>query len=128
MKLFIHIAVGHWQEDHYDNPWLHFASSLSSDIMGTDLDNESEAFVAELVVRLLEQSDRVCVLIQSRDPKQTLGPSAAILLACSKHQDKVHRIILQGSNADVVARATQLKFTEVVTDDEIKDIIRGFAQ
>ena len=130
MKLFIQVEIGHWQESGYDKPWLHFASSLSSDMMGTDLDNQSEAIVADLVVNLIGQSDKVFLLIQAHQPDLPLGAASKVFHYSLQHPERIGRVVLSGEHeeAERIAGGFDTKFIKESSEEKIKGLIQEFAQ
>jgi len=130
VKLFIQVEIGHWQESGYDKPWLHFASSLSSDIMGTDLDNQSETRVADLVLNLIDQSDKVFLLIQAHQPHLPLGAASKVFHYSLQHPERIGWVVLSGDHeeAERIAGAFATKFIKESREEKIKSLIREFAQ
>ena len=130
MKLFIQVEIGHWQESGYDKPWLHFASSLSSDVMGTDLDNQSEAIVADLVLNLIDRSDLVFLLIQAHQPHLPLGAVSKVFHYSLQHQERIGRVVLSGEHeeAEQIAGRFAAKFIKENNEEKIKGLIKEFAQ
>ena len=130
MKLFIQLEIGHWQESSYDKPWLHFASSLSSDIVGTDLDNQSEAIVADLVINLIDQSDKVFLLIQAHQPHLPLGSASKVFHHSLQHRERLGRVVLSGEHEETerIASAFAVKFVKENSEEKIKALIKEFAQ
>jgi hypothetical protein len=130
VKLFIQVEIGHWQESGYDKPWLHFASSLSSDVMGTDLDNQSEAMVADLVLNLIDRSDLVFLLIQAHQPNLPLGAASKVFHYSLQHQERIGRVVLSGEHeeAEQIAGRFAAKFIKENNEEKIKGLIKEFAQ
>jgi hypothetical protein len=130
VKLFIQLEIGHWRESGYDTPWLHFASSLSSDMVGTDLDNQSEAVVADLVLNLIDQSDQVFLLIQAHQPHLPLGAASKVFHHSLQHQERIRRVVLSGEHeeAEQIAGHFAAKFIKESSEEKIKDLIKDFAQ
>ena len=130
MKLFIQLQVGDWKKSNYETPWLHFACSLSNDIMGTELDNQSVGQVADLVLKLIDQSDSVFLLILANSPDEPLGAGMNLIHYCLRAIDRVERVVLFGDHSLTEDSTMEFeeKFVKVGSEEEIKTQIREFAQ
>jgi hypothetical protein len=130
MRLFLQLEVGRWEHLGYNRPFLNLASSLATDVIGADMDNESEAYISELVLKLLHEADSTMVLIRSHEPEAALGPILSVLNYLISQRDKVHQIILWGNHPLLVRMLKHLtpKFTQLATDDEIRISIARYAK
>lgn len=100
VKLFLQIELGDWRDSTFEKPLLTYASSLSSDLIGAELDNQSETAVADLVIRLTDQVQSLFVFVQAK-ADQPLGATLRLFHHLIKNEKKVHRIILSGSHDPV---------------------------
>lgn len=130
MRLFLQINITtDWKEAEYMKPFLSFASSLADDIIGSDLDSQSDAYVAELVSKLINEADKVFILVQCTNPLLPLGASLTVLNHLLKVKDKVHLALLAGENvmAEKMMSAFQDNFKKQEDEDLIKKLIKQFA-
>ena len=72
MRLFLQIDISDWQQRGYDKPFSRYAPALASDIMAADIDSQSDTTVVDLVIRLIDQAEKVFVLVYAQ-PEVTLG-------------------------------------------------------
>ncbi len=98
--------------------------------MGTDLDNQSEAMVADLVLNLIDRSDLVFLLIQAHQPHLPLGAASTVFHYSLQHQDRIGRVVLSGEHeeAEQIAGRFAAKFIKENREEKIKDLIKEFAQ
>ena len=129
MRLFLQISIGDWKDATYNKPFLSFASSLADDIIGSDLDNQSDGYVAELVSKLINEADRVFVLVLSNNPMLPLGSSLTVLNHLLKVKDKVHLALLSGDHimAEKVLKPFQDNFKKQEDEELIRKLIKQFA-
>jgi len=97
MKLFLHLELRKWQETGYEKPLLHYASSLSSEVIGAEIDNQSDPSIAELVIRLCDQVQSVFVLIQAH-PNEPLGTVLKVLNHLLRTNEKIHLVVFCGNH------------------------------
>jgi len=128
VKLFIQLEIG--EQKGSDRAWLHYASSLSSDIMGTDLDNHSDDIVTGLVRRLIDQADTVFLLVEVNDPRSPLGATSSIIQHCLQYQDRVGNIVLSGNHEETerLSGGFSEKFIKEDREENIKQLIKAFTQ
>ena len=88
MKLFLQLDLRHWQKADYEKPMLAFASSFSSDVIGAELDNQSEASIVDLVVKLCTQAQQVFVLVTLKGGSQIGGLMGAASFASSDSNER----------------------------------------
>lgn len=100
VKLFLQIELGDWRDSTFEKPLLTYASSLSSDLIGAELDNQSETAVADLVIRLTDQVQSLFVFVQAK-ADQPLGVTLRLFHHLIKNEKKVDRVILSGSHDPV---------------------------
>lgn len=130
MRLFLQINISNdWKDSGYVKPYLSFASSLADDIVGTDLDSQSDAYIAELVQKLINEADKIFVFVQSHNPLLPLGTALGVLNHLLKLKDKVHLALLAGENimAEKVLGAFQDNFKKQEDEELIKKLIKQFA-
>jgi hypothetical protein len=125
LKLFIHAEIGNWQNRGYDKGWLHFASSLSDDVLGTDLDNQSETMIADLVAKLIDQSEKVFLLVEIHEPGQSLGGIARLLDHLKGHPKA--GVVVCGNPDEVQKIGFDGQIFEA-DPERIKEQIKKFAQ
>lgn len=128
MKLFLHLELRRWQESGYEKPLLTFASSLSSDLIGAEMDNQSEASIADLVIRLSNQVQSVFIMIQAQ-PQEPLGASLKVLNHLLRYSEKVHSVVISGNHEQAQKLMATLGERFKMQDDpeKIKIWIREFA-
>lgn len=124
MKLFIHLEVGDWRKRGYDRSWLHYASSQSSDILGADLDNQSEQHIADLVVRLIGQSEAVFVLMEVHE-QAPLG-SIPLVLGALQQSKKLSSFVISGQST-TPADLEEIGVIYETDENKIKERISDFA-
>lgn len=129
MRLFLQINIIDWKESGYSKPLLSFASSLADDIVGTDLDCQSEAFIAELVVKLVQEADQIFVLVMADDSSLSLGGTLPVLNQLLKVKEKVHMAVLSGEHERVQKMLSpfQENFKKQSDDALIRKLIKQFA-
>lgn len=130
MRLFLQINISNdWKDSGYVKPYLSFASSLADDIVGTDLDSQSDAYIAELVQKLINEADKIFVFVHSHNPLLPLGTALGVLNHLLKLKDKVHLALLAGENimAEKVLGAFQDNFKKQEDEELIKKLIKQFA-
>jgi hypothetical protein len=103
MKLFLQIEIRHWQQGGYGSQLLGYASSLSNDIVGTDLDSQSEAVIADLVIRLIDQSKKVFLLVQIADPNLPLGAAQKVFDHLLASPANISHVVQSGDHRTVEA-------------------------
>jgi hypothetical protein len=59
MRLFLQIDLSPWQNSGYQKPLLTYASDLSSDLIGAEMDNQSDASIADILVKLCDQASLI---------------------------------------------------------------------
>jgi len=130
MRLFLQINIGNdWKDTGYIKPFLSFASSLADDIVGTDLDSQSDAYIAELVSKLINEADKIFVFVQCDNPMLPLGTALTVFNHLLKLKDKVHLALLAGENvmAEKVLGTFQDNFKKQEDEELIKKLIKQFA-
>lgn len=96
--------------------------------MAADVDNESEVTVVDLVIRLVDQAEKIFVLIYAQ-PEVALGSSSKLLNHFFKTENKIHLIVLSGKNEMTEKMVTPFveKFKREEDAEKIKKLIEGFA-
>jgi hypothetical protein len=128
LKLFLHLELTKWQDVGYEKPLLTYASSLSADVIGTEMDNQSDASIANLVIKLCDQMQSIFVFIQAQ-PEQPLGAALKVLNHLMRSKNKIYAVAFVGSNeqAERLMNTLQEKFIREDSADKIKDRIKEFA-
>lgn len=128
MRLFVQVNIGHWQEENYEKPLLSFASSLSDDVLGTDLDNQSDPYVINLVKQLLDQSQQTFLFIQIANENQPLDSLLSLINHLFNLEDKIHLIVLSGKHAALerMLGSFEKKLVKNSDDDMTRKMIRQF--
>ena len=128
MRLFLQIDISDWQQRGYEKPFSRYAPSLASDIMAADIDSQSDTTVVDLVIRLIDQAEKVFVLVYAQ-PEVTLGGGSKLFNHLFKMEDKIHLIVLSGIN-DMVEKMTKPfgdKLKTEVDAEKIKQLAEEFA-
>jgi hypothetical protein len=128
MRLFLQLDTGDWRDSPYHKPLLHYASSLASDIIGAELDGESEATVADVMIRLCEDAESLFVFITAHGT--TLGSLKKVLQHLATLSPKLHRVVISGENDAVASLLAPVREKLLVTtsEEEIKNEISLFCQ
>lgn len=128
MKLFLHFEIKKWQESGYDKPLVSYASSLSSDLMGAELDSQSDGSIADLVIKLCDQAALVFIFIHAV-PDEPLGASLNVLNHLLRTEEKIHTLALSGKHEPLEKLAGSLasRFRKSDEDEKIREWIRAFA-
>lgn len=129
MKLFLQIELIPWKEAGYQKPLVTFASGLSDDVIGAELDNQSDGAIADLVIRLCDQAESVFVLIQAQ-PEESLGVTLKLIHHLLRKEEKIYQVILAGNHISLERLLNPLaeKFVKENETEKIKAAIRLFAQ
>lgn len=128
MKLFLHLEIKKWQESAYDKPLVSYASSLSSDLVGAELDSQSDGAFADLVIKLCDQSSRVFLFIHAT-PDEPMGASLKVLNHLLRTEEKIYSLVLSGEHAALEKTAGSLtsRFRKEHDAEKIKEWVREFA-
>ena len=128
LKLFLHLELKPWQESTYEKPLLSFASSLSGNLIGAEMDNQSDASIADLVIRLTSQTEKILVLIQAQ-PEEPFGSILKLLNNLLRNEHQIHSIILSGnhSQAEKLLSTLESRFIKESDPEKIKVRISEFA-
>ena len=130
MRLFLQINIGDWKEQGYVKPMLSFASSQADDIIGTDLDNESDADVVELIKKLIEQSQGIFLLVYSHhNPQLPLNRILSLINELFNHRQKIHLAVLSGEHTalEKLLNILEDKFIKNSSDELIRKMIKQYA-
>jgi hypothetical protein len=129
VRLFLQINIVDWKEAGYSKPLLSFASSLADDIVGTDLDCQSEPYIAELVIKLIHEAEQIFVLVVAENPVLPLGASLSVLNQLIKSKEKVHMAVIAGEHAIAQKMLTPFQENFKKQNDEalIRKLIKQFA-
>lgn len=129
MKLFLQLELMPWQKAGYEKPLVNFASSLSDDLIGAELDNQSDSTIADLVIRLCNQVESVFVLIHAQ-PEEPLGVTLKLIQHLLRHEEKIYQIVLAGNHVSLERLLLPLTEKFVIESDpeKIKPAIQSFAQ
>ncbi|MCW5912239.1 MAG: hypothetical protein KIT62_14305 [Cyclobacteriaceae bacterium] len=128
MKLFLQIELSKWQDTGYEKPLLNYASGLSADVIGAELDNQSDASIADLVIRLCDQVQSVFVLVQAQ-PQEPLGASLKLINHLLRSEKKIHKVVLRGEHEGVQKffQSLATRFVSETDIEKIKTEIKQFA-
>ena len=128
MRLFLQLDISDWQQRGYEKPFSKYAPSLASDLMAADVDSQSESTVVDLVIRLVDQAEKVFVLIYAQ-PGTPLGSSSKLLNHFFSTTTKIHSIIMSGKNemTEKMAKPFGEKFRWEDDSEKIKRLIEEFA-
>jgi len=128
MKLFLNLELRNWQESGYEKPLLTFASSLSSDLIGAEMDNQSDASIADLVIRLCDQVQFIFILIQAQ-PNEPLGSALKLLNHLLRTTQKIHSVVISGNHEPAQKLMATLgeRFKKEDDPENIKTWIEEFA-
>lgn len=108
---------------------VNFASSLSDDVIGAELDNQSDGSIADLVIRLCDQMELVFVLIHAQ-PEEPLGVTLKLIQHLLRKEEKIYKIVLTGNHLSLERLLNSLhkKFVKENEPEKIKSAIQSFAQ
>lgn len=128
MRLFVQVNIGQWQEHGYQKPLLAFASSLADDVMGTDLDNQSDPYVVNLVKQLVDQSQQTFLYFHVANANQPLDSILSFINHMFTVEDKIHLVVLSGSHAGLerMLHSFEDRFVKNSDDALIKKMILQF--
>ncbi len=128
MKLFLHLELRPWQNSGYEKPFLSFASSLSSDVIGTEIDNQSEGSIVDVATKLCSQMSQIFILIQAQ-PEESIGSTLKLLNYLLRNEQQVHTIVLSGNHeqAEKLLRTLDQRFKKEDDQEKIKEWIKDFA-
>jgi len=128
MKLFLQLELHKWQESPYEKPLLSFASSLSSDVIGAEIDNQSESSIVDVVIKLCNQVNQIFILIQAQ-PDESLGSTLKLLNHLLRHEHQIHTIVLTGNHekAEKLMQPLNERFRKQDDQEKIKAWIKDFA-
>jgi hypothetical protein len=128
MKLFLQLELRKWQDTGYEKPMLSFASSLSSDVIGAEIDNQSESSIVDVVIKLCGQVNQIFVLIQAH-PNESIGSLLKLLNHLMRNEHQVHTIVFAGDHdqAEKLLRTLDQKFRKEDDEEKIKAWIKDFA-
>ncbi|HZX73204.1 MAG TPA: hypothetical protein VFE57_02205 [Cyclobacteriaceae bacterium] len=129
MRLFLQIDIGDWKQRNYQNPLVPYASSLAPDLMGTDIDNESESTVIDLVIKLIDQAESLFVFIVA-NPDTSIGSADKMLRYLLQHETKVFQLVMLGQHEAIEKSTLKFngRFLQAENLDQVKKLIRDFAE
>jgi hypothetical protein len=128
MKLFLQLSLRPWQDTGYEKPLLTFASSLSSDVIGAEIDNQSESSIVDVMIKLCNQVDQIFILIQAQ-PDESIGSVLKLLNHLMRNDHQIHTVVLTGNHeqAEKLLRTLGQRFKKEDDQEKIKDWIKKFA-
>ena len=128
MKLFLHLELRKWQDTGYERPLLSFASSLSSDVIGAEIDNQSDSSIVEVVIKLCNQVQQIFVIIQAQ-PDESIGSTLKLLNHLLRNDHQVHTVVLSGNHEQVekMLGTLERRFKKEVDHKRIRELIKNFA-
>jgi len=129
MRLFLQIDISDWQQRGYDKPLSRYAPSLASDLMAADVDGQSDATVVDLVIRLVNQAEKVFVLIYAQ-AEVPIGSCSKLFTHFFKAESKIDSIVLSGKNemAEKMIRPFGKKLHTELDSEKIKKLVEEFAE
>jgi hypothetical protein len=129
MKLFLQIDIGDWKQRHYNSGLVSYASSLAADVIGTDIDNESESQVIDIVLKLVDQAESILVFISAM-PDTSLGGAGKMIQSLHIHQNKIWQLVMLGkhSGAEELMQVFDKKFMIAADEGDVKKQIHNFAK
>lgn len=129
MRLFLQIDVGNWKQRRYDSLLVPYASSLADDLIGTDIDSESESTVIDLVIKLTEQAESIFVFISTM-PEAPLGSADKMMRYLLQQKSKTNHIVILGENPVIEKSIRNFggRFLKTKSHEEVKDLIHNFAK
>ena len=128
MKLFLQLELRKWQESGYEKPLLSFASSLSSDVIGAEIDNQTESSIVDVVIKLCSKVNQIFILIQAQ-PDESIGSTLKLLNHLLRNEKQIHAIVLSGNHeqAEKLLRTLSDRFKKEDDPKKIKEWIKEFA-
>lgn len=92
------------------------------------MDNQSDAAIADLVIRLCDQMQSIFVFIQAQ-PEEPLGATLKVLNHLLRSKNKIYSVAVMGSNlpAERLMNTLLEKYGREDSTDKIKTRIREFA-
>lgn len=128
MKLFLQLELRPWQDTGYEKPLLSFASSLSSDVIGAEIDNRSESSIVDVVIKLCNQANKIFILIQAQ-PDESIGSTLKLLNHLLRNGHQVHMVVLAGNHekAEKMLSTLDRRFKKEDDQDKIRILIKDFA-
>ena len=128
MKLFLHLELRKWQNTGYEKPLLSFASSLSSDVIGAEIDNQSESSIVDVVIKLCNQVNKIFILIQAQ-PDESLGSTLKLLNHLMRNEHQVHAVVISGNHeqAEKLLGTLGQRYKKEGDQEKIRELISEFA-
>lgn len=75
----------------FEKPLVNFASGLSDDLIGAELDNQSDGSIADLVIRLCDQVASVFVLVRA-NPDEPPGVTLKLIQHLLRKEEKFTKL------------------------------------
>ncbi len=128
MKLFLHLELRKWRDSDYEKPLLSFASSLSSDVIGAEIDNQSESSIVDVIIKLCSQVNQIFILIQAQ-PDESIGSTLKLLNHLLRNDHQIYKVVLAGDHiqAEKLLTTLQKRFSKEDDPKKIKEWIKEFA-
>lgn len=128
MRLFIQLDIGQWQRQPYQKPLVSFASSLAADVIGTELDNQSESEIVGMVTKLCEQASKVFLFINATE-NVALGHTHRLVAFLAGNEEKLHTMVVRGENKFLKEVVAPIPGKVVYENEEekLEQLIRAFA-
>lgn len=129
MRLFLQINITDWKGQSYEKPLLSFASSQADDLIGADIDSQSEQYVADLVTKLADQAQAIFLMVVS-DPGVPLGTGGLLINKLLRTRNKVSHVVLYGKNeiAEKMLKPFGERFKAEDDEARIRELISLFAK
>ncbi|MBL7870108.1 MAG: hypothetical protein JNM78_00750 [Cyclobacteriaceae bacterium] len=128
MKLFLQLDLTPWQESAYQKPLLAYASSLSSDLIGAEMDNRSDASIIDILLRLCDQVTSIFIFVRAK-PTEPFGSTLKLLNALLRTNQKIYTVVLSGNHEQTENLFKHLndKFKKEEDQEKVKLWIEEFA-
>ena len=130
MRLFLQVQINRFNHESFGSHLLKYASSLSSDLMGTDLDSQSDPAIADMVCRMVRQAESVFLLVQCNDPNIGSGAAQRVFNTLVEMEDKVSAAVLCGQHrtTETLLLGFQQRFSRESDPEKIKEMILEFSK
>ncbi len=128
MKLFLQLDLTPFQESEYNKPLLIYASSLSSDLIGAELDNQSEGSIVDIILKLCDQVTSIFIFIRAK-PAEQFGSVLKLLNTLLRTNQKIYTVVLSGKHeqTELLFKHLNMKFKKEDDQEKIKRWIEEFA-
>lgn len=98
MQALIHITVATHPTFSYQIPLPDWVKRQPFDVLCYDFDNHSEAVLADYAIQLLDQSDKVLIIIEYKASSQQRNSIIKLLNKAVRQKNKDIKLILNGTD------------------------------